>query len=173
MAVSYAHANDVVLRVGLETYMRDVVRPQILAMLKTVAQRMVQYIDNGFVMPNGTAQFPVDTANLHDATGVGVFDDGKMTTYIPTKRATKKARTGLGSPKTGIDGTTLLQTALSDAASIYSRGMWIVVFSTVPYAYYIETMGSKIGRGAGYFRNIEDTLFNEVLTGLAPIAPIG
>ena len=46
MAVSYAHANDVVLRVGLEAYMRDIVRPQILAMLKTVAQRMVQYIDS-------------------------------------------------------------------------------------------------------------------------------
>lgn len=173
MAVSYAHNNETVLHVGIEEFLRRVVRPRIIAMCNAVAQRMVQYIDNGFVMPDGTTQFPVDTANMHDATGVGVFDNGVMKSYIPTKRATKKARTGLGSPKTGIDGTTLLQTALSDAASTYSRGIWIVLFSTVPYAYYIETMGSKIGRGAGYFRNLENALFNEVMTGLAPIAPIG
>lgn len=172
MAVSYAKANDAVLRVGIDDFTRKKVRPKIIAMCNAVAQRMVQYIDNGFVMPDGTTQFPVDTANLHDATGVGVFVDGVLKSYIPTKRATKKARTGLGSPKTGIDGTTLLQTALADASGIYSRGIWIVLFSTVPYAYYIETMGSKIGRGAGYFQNLADTMFNEVLTGLTPIAPI-
>jgi len=170
--VSYAYSNSKVIQLGIDDFVRNNIRPQILAALKVVAQRMVQYIDNGFVMPDGTAQFPVDTANLHDATGVGVFDNGVLSSYVPTKRATRKAHTGLGSPKSGIDGSMLLQTALRDAAGTYSEGLWIVVFSTVPYAYYIETMGSKIGRGAGYFRNLENTLLNEVLTGLAPIAPI-
>lgn len=172
MAVSYAAENRATIKLGIGDFIYKIVKPQILAMLKSVATRMVAIIDGDFAMPDGTTKFPVSTANLHDATGVGVYDDGKLSAYVPSKRATKKQRTGLGSPRSGIDGNALLQTALADGAGAFSKGMWIVLFSTVPYAYHINTAGSKIGRGVGYFKELEDVLTSEILAGLKPIAPV-
>lgn len=163
---SYAAHNSKVFKAGLNDYAERVIKAKLVAMLKSVAQTLVGVIDGSFVMPDGTTQFPVDTANLHDATGVGVYADGTIQYFIPTARATKAQSDG---GVKGIFGSPLLQTAISNGATQFSKGIWIVLFSTVPYAYKINTQGSKIGRGAGFFEALKQTLLNDVISGLQPI----
>lgn len=162
----YTAHNSRVFKVGVEQYAERVVKAKLVAMLNGVAQTLVGVIDGSFVMPDGTTQFPVDTANLHDATGVGVYADGVIRHFIPTAMATK-AQSGSG--VRGILGSPLLQAAISNGATQFSKGIWIVLFSTVPYAYKINTQGSKIGRGAGFFEALKQTLLNDVISGLQPI----
>lgn len=162
----YTAHNSRVFKVGLNDYAERVVKAKLVAMLKVVAQTLVGVIDGGFAMPDGTEQFPVDTANLHDATGVGVYADGTIVHFIPTARATTAQSDG---GVKGIFGSPLLQAAISNGATQFSKGIWIVLFSTVPYAYKINTQGSKRGRGAGFFESLKQTLLNDVISGLQPI----
>lgn len=158
--------NKSVFTNGLRNYADNVIKVKIVATLKSVAQQLVAIIDGNFVMPDGSIQFPVDTANLHDATGVGVYSDGSIQHFIPTKRATKTQSDG---GVKGIDGSALLQSAISNASSKFGTGIWIVLFSTVPYAYKINTNGSKRGRGVGFFEALGQNLLNDVIANLRPI----
>lgn len=162
----YTAHNSKVFKAGLNDYAERVIKAKLVSMLKSVAQTLVGVIDGSFVMPDGTTQFPVDTANLHDATGVGVYADGAIQHFIPTVRATKAQSDG---GVKGIFGSPLLQAAISNGATQFSKGIWIVLFSTVPYAYKINMQGSKIGRGAGFFEALKQTLLNDVISGLQPI----
>lgn len=170
MAGGYSAHNAQVFKVGLKNYTEAQAKPMIVAMLTQVAQILVGVIDGSFAMPGGTTQFPIDTNNLHDATGVGVYSDGRVQYFIPTKRAVKHQRSGKGSPSRGIDGNALLQSAIAAGATQFSKGIWIVLFSTVPYAYYINTTGSKIGRGVGFFETLKQKLLDDVIANLKPIA---
>lgn len=162
----YTAHNSKVFKVGVEQYAERVIKAKLVAMLKRVAQMLVGVIDGSFVMPDGTTQFPVDTANLHDATGVGVYVDGTIQHFIPTAMATTAQSHG---GVKGIFGSPLLQAAISNGATQFSKGIWIVLFSSVPYAYKINTQGSKIGRGVNFFETLKQTLLNDVITGLQPI----
>lgn len=164
---SHSAHNQRVFKVGLKNFTEAQVKPMLVAMLTQVAQQIVGLIDGSFAMPDGTAQFPVDTANLRDATGVGVYVDSRVQSFIPTKMATKTQSHGGAK---GIDGHALLQTAIQAGATQFAKGIWIVLFSTVPYAYKITTQGSKIGRGAGFFEALRQSLLNDVITNLKPIA---
>lgn len=166
MARSYSGHNAQVFKVGLINFTETQVKPKLTAMLTQVAQQMVGLIDGSFVMPSGTTQFPVDTANLRDATGVGVYCDGRCQSFIPTKQAVK---TQSHNGTQGIDGHALLQAAIAAGATQFATGIWIVLFSTVPYAYKITTQGSKIGRGAGFFEALKQSLLNDVIVNLKPI----
>lgn len=159
--------NAQVLKVGLKDYSERVIKVKLEAVLRGVAEKLVAYIDGGFILPNGTTQFPVDTGNLHDATGVGVYIDGRLSSYIPTAIAVEQ-QTNRG--EIGIDGSINLRLALQAAASQFSKGIWIVLFSTVSYAYKINTQGSPWDRGVGFFDGLGETLFQNVITGLQPIA---
>lgn len=163
---SHSAHNAQVFKVGLKNFTESQVKPKLVAMLTQVAQQIVGLIDGSFVMPLGTTQFPVDTANLHDATGVGVYSDGRAQRFIPTKKATKTQSDG---GVKGIDGNALLQAAIAAGATQFAAGIWIVLFSTVPYAYKITTQGSKIGRGAGFFESLKQSLLNDVIANLKPI----
>lgn len=162
----YTAHNCRVFKRNLEQNVESVIKAPLAAMLKNVAQTLVGVIDGSFVLPKGTTQFPVDTANLHDATGVGVYVDGVIQYFIPTARA-GMAQSDNGA--NGILGTTLLQIAISNGATRFSKGLWIVLFSSVPYAYKINTQGSPWGRGVGFFESLRQTLFNDVISGLQPI----
>lgn len=165
MANHMAH-NSKVFALGLKQFTEQQVKPKLLAMCKSVAQTIVGVIDGSFAMPDGTQQFPVWSANLHDATGVGVYCDGVLSSFIPTARATA-AQTDGGTK--GIFGSTLLQSAITNASTQFGKGIWIVLFSSVPYAYKINTQGSKRGRGVGFFEALKQTLLNDVIAGLKPI----
>lgn len=162
----YTAHNSKVFALGLKQFTEQQVNPKLLAMCKSAAQTIVGVIDGGFAMPDGTQQFPVWSANLHDATGVGVYCDGVLSSFIPTARATA-AQTDGGTK--GIFGSTLLQSAITNASTQFGKGIWIVLFSSVPYAYKINTQGSKRGRGVGFFEALKQTLLNDVIAGLQPI----
>ena len=164
----YTAHNSKVFKVGLKDYSERVIKAKLETMLRSVAERLVAYIDGGFTPPMGTKQFPVRTGNLHDATGVGVYIDGRLSSYIPTAIAVDQ-QTNQG--EIGIDGSINLRNALQAATSQFATGIWIVLFSTVSYAYKINTQGSKWGRGVGFFDALGETLFQNVITGLQPIAP--
>lgn len=167
MATNHSAHNAQVLKVGLKNFTETQVKPRLTAMLTQVAQQMVGMIDGSFVMPDGTTQFPVDTANLRDATGVGVYCDSRCQSFIPTKQAVK---TQSHNGTKGIDGNALLHAAIQAGTTQFANGIWIVLFSTVPYAYKITTQGSKIGRGVGFFEALKQSLLNDVITNLRPIA---
>lgn len=162
----YSGHNAQIVKVKLKSFTEQQAKPMIATMLKNVAQKLVSAIDNGFVMPDGTTQYPVHSANLRDATGVGVYMDGLCTSFVPTKLAVG-AQSHAG--QKGIWGHTMLIDALNLGATRYAKGVWIVLFSSVPYAYKIQYNGSKIGRGVGFFDTFADTLLQEVLNGLKPI----
>lgn len=161
----YTSHNSHVFRNMLSRYAENTLATRIGTALRGVAQKMVGIIDASFKSPNGTDMFPIFTANLHDATGVGVYVNGSVTSFIPTKRATI---TQHHEGKRGIDGNSLLSTALSEASTTYSKGVWIVLFSAVPYAYKVDTEGSPKQRGIGFFENLEDKLLNDVIKNLKP-----
>lgn len=163
---NYTAHNSKVFKDGLNDYAERVIKVKLVAMLKSVAQTLVGIIDGSFVMPTGSEQFPVCTANLHDATGVGVYADGAIQHFIPTARATMSQSYG---GVDGIFGSTLLQTAISNGATQFSKGIWIVLFSAVPYAYKINTQGSPWERGVGFFEALKQNLLNDVISGLQPI----
>lgn len=149
---------------GLTMQVRNVIMPDLLQVLVNVAHQVVAAIDAG-------DRIPEYTANLHDATGVAVYAYGSVTSFIPTKKATKKAHSGIGGVnRYGIDGHEMLVSAINEAQSKFSKGVWFVVFSTVPYAYYIDVNGSPIGRGKGFFRATYKEAVSEILSGLRPIA---
>lgn len=160
----YQGYNKSVLMKGLTVHVKKVIAPDLLNVLKRVADSIVTAIDSGYI--------PEYTGNLHDATGVAVYNDGTLAYFRPTaKHATKKAKSGFGGVNHyGIDGSEFLQRTVSDAASTFSKGMWFVVMSTVPYAYYIDANGSPIGRGQGFFKKTHEDALKEVLAGLRPIA---
>lgn len=163
----YTAHNSKVFKAGLNDYAERVIKAKLEAMLRGVAEKLVAYIDGGFTPPSGTMQFPVDTGNLHDATGVGVYIDGRLSAYLPTVIAVER-QTNRG--EVGIDGSIALRNAVQAATTRFSKGIWIVLFSTVSYAYKINTQGSPRGRGVGFFDGLGEVLFQNVITGLQPIS---
>lgn len=170
-----AHSSNV-FSAGLKRFAELQIKPKLLTMCKEVAQQLVLSIDDYFgefnppaVPAAGTTQFPVWFGQLHDATGVGVYCDGALSSFLPTKKALDsqpQSHNGI----TGIIGSEWLQEALSNASSEFATGIWIVLFSSVPYAYKINTQGSPRGRGVGFFEALKQTLLNDVLVGLQPVA---
>lgn len=163
----YEAHNSKVFNAGLNDYAERVVKAKLEAMLRGVAEKLVAYIDGGFTPPHGNMQFPVDTGNLHDATGVGVYIDDRLSSYLPTAIAVEQ-QTDKG--EIGIDGSIALRNAVQAAATLFAKCVWIVLFSTVPYAYRINTQGSMRGRGVGFFDGLGEVLFQNVITGLQPIS---
>lgn len=132
-------------------------KPELVAVLKNAAQAVLHYIEE-------MTSLPQYTGNLHDATGIGIYVDGQLFEYAPTKIATKYQSSGFHyRNEYKIDGNLYLQSALKDAATDFSDGIWIVVFSAVPYAFYIQERPEK------YFSEISEKLLNEIYQGLVPL----
>lgn len=161
----YTAYNKSVLMKGLTVHVKNVITPELVNVLKRVAQQIVTAIDTG-------AYIPEYTGNLHDATGVAVYADGAVVSFLPTKHATKQGKSGFGGmTHYGIDGNEFLTRTIAEASSTFAKGVWFVVFSTVPYAYYIDAFGSPLGRGQGFFKKTYQDAVNEILAGLRPIDP--
>lgn len=150
--------NAKVMKEQCTYFLKGVAKPQLVAMLRSVAEEIVAAID-------GNGNIPIYTGNLHDATGVGVYVDGALSQYIPTKIATKKQRSGFGNTNWyDIDGSLFLQSAMADAATEFNSGCWIVLFSAVPYAFHIDER-------TDFFRQTAGELAQSVLLGLVPLNP--
>lgn len=150
-------------------FMGGVKKRELLAMLKDVAQRIVSYIDK-------EAEIPESSGNLRDATGIGVYVNGALTAYVPTKRATKLQKSGFHyRNEYRIDGSAYLSQAITDASADFSVGIWIVLFSAVPYAYFLnnpDLVGNLRGKVQGdYFEDISVRFINEVTRGVVQLKP--
>ena len=160
----YQKQNLNVLLKGMQMHVKGVVAPELIKVLTAKAQQVVAFIDNG-------AGIPEYLGHLHDATGIGVYADGAVHAFIPTKHAQKLGKSGFdGVNHYQIDGNAFLQQAISEASSRFAKGIWFVIFSTVPYAFHINANGSPLGRGQGFFKRVADLSINEILAGLRPIA---
>lgn len=106
--------------------------------LSKAAIRLVSFIES-------SGAIPFDTGNLQDSTGVGVYVGGRLKKYVPVKSATKpksgdysKLKGHSGSKGVDIWGTDRLSEAIDMASTDYASGVWLVVFSTMPYAYKVD-----------------------------------
>ena len=162
------HNLEIVKKKSL-VYLVGVKKRELVAMLKNVAQSIASFIDT-------QAEIPENTSNLRDATGVGVYVDGVLSAYVPTKRATKLQKSGFHyRNEYGIDGSLYLSQALIDASTDFSIGIWIVLFSAVPYAYFLnkpDLVSNLRGKVNGdYFENITVKFINEITLGVAQLKP--
>lgn len=137
----------------------NVARPKLVSMLKEVAQKIANEVDNITSIPNYTG-------NLRDSHGVGVYVNGSLSSFIPTKTATKAQSSGFhGRNEYGIWGNEYVSRALQDATLDFADGIWIVLFAAVPYAFYINETHTN----AGFFDEIADTIVSEVRNGLTQL----
>lgn len=154
----YSH-NMAVVKVALQDYTERVVKARIRKMCNDIADEFMLYIDNAYsplVQKGGNDEYPVWTMNMRDSTGIGVYNDGTLTSYIPFQGAIKPQRSGFRGNVRDIWGTSYLQRALTDSSK-YNNGIWIVLFCAVPYAIDINNYGSKWGRGKDFFEKFAAT----------------
>lgn len=118
--------NKKVFTIGLTKY-REALELRIIKVLTELAESVIVYVE-------GSGQLPIYTGNLADSTGVGVYRNGHLTSYLPTKRAIEP-QTYEGQT---VWGDEALMDALQLSATEFSSGIWIVLFSAVPYALKLE-----------------------------------
>lgn len=119
-----------------------------------LAEMVLSYIEDSSFRP----QF---TSNLADGTGIGVYFNGALKEYMPTPRAEGPAAYN-GEEVWGKD---YLADALTYASMRqFSKGVWVVLFSTVPYAVRVDEKGTKYvsGERAGQTKT-EPGFFSERL----------
>ena len=119
-----------------------------------VAEDVMEYIDSQKVIP-------IYTGNLKDATGIGVYHNGVLKSYVPSQIATRPQSSGFHHKNVyDIWGHQYLSDALEAASKEdYSKGIWIVLFSAVPYAFYIEDRDA-------FFSDIKDVMLNAIISEL-------
>lgn len=170
--MDYTAHNAMVMKAEMKRYLAEEAKKQLVLALAAVAHRMVNIIDGDF-MPcppyerdhGGNGQFPIWTANMRDSSGVGVYCDGRLTSFRPARKA-YKPQTDEGWKGWGFIE---LQKALSLGVTTYSRGVWIVLYSAVPYAYKVNYEGSPWGRGINFFGVLKDEFLAEIMTGLQQV----
>ena len=160
--------NIEVIKKKCRFYLETEKKPELVAVLIGIATRLVDFIEND-------ARIPELTSNLRDATGVGVYVDGALTSFVPMKKATKKQKSGFHyRNEYGIDGAEYLSQAIADASASFNDGIWIVLFSAVPYAYFLnkpELVGNLQGKVQGnFFGEISEKMLLEISKGLTPLS---
>lgn len=100
---------------------------QLVAAMTRVAEGVLAEIETRVGMP-------FYTGNLSDSTGVGVYVDGVLETYMPRQLATQP-QTYFGEEVWGHED---LVDAIELGRSTFNTGIWIVVYSAVPYAASME-----------------------------------
>lgn len=150
---NYASHNKMVFKSTLEDAKYRISRPLLTARLRKIAVDMVDEIDDNLWLDN--EQFPIWTSNLHDSTGIAVYDYGAIASFIPPKYAVE--------PQGHIDikdiwGSQYLKDFINESAGRFSKGIWIVLFSAVPYAGKVNEVGSPAGRGINFFGLLKEMM---------------
>lgn len=171
----FMERNKTVLTVGCRNYIETVAKPRLIRMLTRIAEGMVAVIDgawtpwsvmsDGKLPYGGNVDFPVWYGQLHDSTGVAIYAGGAMLKFLPTKKALdSQPQSAAG--VSHIIGMEWLNKAMAEAKGQCSKGLWIVLFSSVPYAAKINENGSIWGRGAHYFDRLSDKELADILFNL-------
>lgn len=157
--------NKTVITVGCKQFIEEIAKPKLIRMLTQIAEAMRDFIDGTFepFYEGGNEGYPVWTGQMHDATGVAIYNNGAIIKFLPTKKAViPQSDFGVNN----IIGSEWLERAISEASQQCSNGLWIVLFSSVPYAGKINSWGSKKGRGAYYFDRLTDKELGDILFNL-------
>lgn len=148
MAKSWVGHNNKVFQKAIVEHSAKLERT-LISVLDDLANEIVDYIEAFAEIES----MPYYTANLADSTGVGVYLDGTLMVYMPTQKATEpQDYGGVGN----IWGTDYLYDALVEGQSNFNKGIWAVLFSSVPYAVKVDDFGTTHRDGststpAGYF----------------------
>lgn len=152
--MSNFHADNVALvTLGMKNFAEREAKREVLKRMRRVAQYMVDFIDSHF--NDNDTDFPQYTANLHDATGIAIYDNGKLEAYLPTKRATQPQKTEIDEEEWGSQE---LANVVLQGVARFSKGLWLVMFSASSYAEMIEDIGSPKDRGRSFFTNLWEYL---------------
>lgn len=145
---NYASYNKMVFKSTLEDAKYRISRPLLTAKLRKIAVDMVDEIDDSIWVNDDT--FPIWTSNLHDSTGIAVYDYGAITSFIPPQYAIEPQEY---EDIQNIWGSQYLKDFINENAGKFSQGIWIVLFSAVPYAGLINEVGSPWPwvRGENFF----------------------
>ena len=145
---NYASHNKMVFKSTLEDAKYRISRPLLTAKLRKIAVDMVDEIDGN--LWNNDDTFPIWTSNLHDSTGIAVYDYGTITSFIPPQYAIEPQEY---EDIQNIWGSQYLKDFINENAGKFSNGIWIVLFSAVPYAGLINEYGSPWPwvRGENFF----------------------
>lgn len=104
-----------------------------------------------WVMRGVYDNIPVDTFNLLEGTGIGIYTNGVLTEFRYDEMATQ--------PRDGEWGRNTLTKALTAGASRFSTGIWIVAFSTMPYAQKVDDKGGFFSQD--FVESLEDLVLAE------------
>ena len=145
---NYASHNKMVFKSTLEDAKYRISRPLLTAKLRKIAVDMVDEVDDSIWVNDDT--FPKWTSNLHDSTGIAVYDYGAITSFIPPQYAIEPQEY---EDIQNIWGSQYLKDFINENAGKFSQGIWIVLFSAVPYAGLINEVGSPWPwvRGENFF----------------------
>ena len=160
---NYASHNKMVFKSTLEDAKYRISRPLLTAKLRKIAVDMVDEIDDSIWVNDET--FPIWTSNLHDSTGLAVYDYGTITSFIPPQYAIEPQEY---EDIQNIWGSQYLKDFMNENAGKFSKGIWIVLFSAVPYAGLINDCGSPWPwvRGEDFFGLLKemfaDIVFNKL-----------
>lgn len=161
---NYASHNKMVFKSTLEDAKYRISRPLLTAKLRKIAVDMVDEIDGN--LWNNDDTFPIWTSNLHDSTGLAVYDYGAITSFIPPQYAERAQSYGYNGYIKDIWGSQYLKDFINESAGKFSKGIWIVLFSAVPYAGLINAYGSPWERGEDFFgllkEKFADIVYNKL-----------
>ena len=150
---NYASHNKMVFKSTLEDVKYRISRPLLTAKLRKIAVDIVDEIDGN--LWNNDDTFPIWTSNLHDSTGIAVYDYGAIASFIPPQYAVEPQEHG---DIHDIWGSQYLKDFMNENASKFSKGIWIVLFSAVPYAGKVNEVGSPRGRGINFFGLLKEMM---------------
>ena len=157
---NYASHNKMVFKSTLEDAKYRISRPLLTAKLRKIAVDMVDEIDGN--LWNNDDTFPIWTSNLHDSTGIAVYDYGAITSFIPPQYAERAQSYGYNGYIKDIWGSQYLKDFINESAGRFSKGIWIVLFSAVPYAGLVNAYGSPWERGEDFFGLLKEMFANIV-----------
>jgi len=118
------NSNDSIFKAGIEAYVAKFVEAKVLQIGTDTAHEIIRRIEDGNFVPH-------QTFNLQDSTGVGVYNNGVLHSYVPRQSA-MEPNPSKPNPKWGWEE---LEKALASGTSKYNEGIWIVLFGgSMPYA---------------------------------------
>lgn len=122
--------------------------------LYDVAEALLRYIEDSNVIP-------IDTHNLKDSTGIGVYRKGVLKKFLmPRKAQVPKIINGAT-----VWGEDMINQMLDSGVRKYSDGDYIVLMSTMPYAEDVDKSSKHQGFFSEYLAGeLEDTLDSIVRT---------
>lgn len=141
--------NDDVFKKGLAEY-RISLEKRLTNVFYALAESVKMYIED-------SGNLPFFTGNLADGTGVGVYQNGVLKAFAPMQKASMPQMYR----NQFVWGTPLLQRALGEGTNRFSKGIWVVLYSSVPYAVKVDSQGTKNHAGGYFSEGLVEYMLNQ------------